>query len=58
MTPKNGKKAVLGSRKYFFRNPLDRNGWDLAEWLERLECQFQSHNSTGFDPSILRQSGI
>jgi hypothetical protein len=38
------KKAVLGSRKYFFHI---RNEWDLAEWLERLTAN-----------SILRQSGI
>ncbi len=28
-------------------------GWDLAEWLERLRA-----NAVGFDPSILRHSGI
>ncbi len=28
-------------------------GWDLAEWLERLPVNAQSHNSPGLDPSIL-----
>jgi hypothetical protein len=31
--------------------------WDLAEWLEH-GCQCQSCHSLGFDPSILRHSGI
>ncbi len=33
-------------------------GWDLAEWFGAFSCQFQSCNSSGFDPSILRHSGI
>ncbi len=38
---------------------LKYSGRDLAEWLEeRLHCQCQSRNSPGFDPSILRHSGI
>ncbi len=31
---------------------------DLAEWLERRDCQYQSRNSPGFDPSVLSHSGI
>ncbi len=38
-------------------NPASNNGWDLAEWLERLS-QCWSRNCPGFDPSILRHSGI
>ncbi len=33
-------------------------GWDLAKWLERLAVNAQSHNSPGFDPSILGHIGI
>ncbi len=34
------------------------SGWDLAEWSERLTANSISRNSLGFDPSILRHSGI
>ncbi len=44
---------------------LAKNGWDLAKLRMRSSqvvtasgCQFQSCNSPGFDPSILRHSGI
>ncbi len=34
------------------------SGWVLAEWFGASSCQSQSCNSSGFDPSILRHSGI
>ncbi len=37
---------------------LAESGWDLAEWLRASACQCQSRNSSGFDPNILRHSGI
>ncbi len=39
---------------------LAKCGWDLAKWLERLtdNAIVATRNSLGFDPSILRHSGI
>ncbi len=40
------------------------HGWDLAEWIERLTAnkykrsQCRSRSCPGFDPSVLRHSGI
>ncbi len=33
-------------------------GWDFAEWLERLYDVVATRNCPGFDPNILRHSGI
>jgi hypothetical protein len=32
--------------------------WDLAEWLERMIANAEIVTVLGFDPSILRHSGI
>jgi hypothetical protein len=44
---------------YEMRWDLAECGWDLAEWVVRApDCQCQSCNNLGFDPSILRHSRI
>ncbi len=40
-----------------YRQFSDR-GWDLAEWFERLTANAGIATVHGFDPSILRHSGI
>ncbi len=44
--------------KFFFTYP--HSGWDLAEYtvVRASDCQRQSRNSSGLDPSILWQNGI
>jgi hypothetical protein len=56
LNPTESAKNVR--KKCIYRAKCVYRGWDLAELVRVSDCQIRSRISPGFDPSILRHSGI